>query len=148
METAYTAEFADGTYRFWLPLPRVIAAEREMGRDGAPRSVLALFYDLGESLGSALGEMVLAGSMDARISECQTVIRNALIGGNEALIDGETSVVGESQARELVATYCYPARPMMHDIGLAWQILHAAVYGINTSGSKKKDAGSGDPGPS
>lgn len=148
METALTADFADGSYRFWLPMSRVVAAEREMGRDGIPRSLLGLFYDIGEGLGTALGEHVLAGSIPARLSECQTVIRNALIGGNEGMVDGEQIAIGDTLAKELVDTYCYPARPAMHDVALAWQILRAAIYGIDTSGSKKKDGASVDPDPS
>lgn len=148
MDTALTTDFADGAYRFWLPMPRVIAAEREMG--GA-RSIFALFYDLGEALAQAgNGRMVLAGVTEARLSECHAVIRNALVGGNEGRVAGETVAVGDGMARELVETYCYPARPAMHDLALAWEVLRAAIYGIDTaaSGSKKKPVETGDHVPS
>jgi hypothetical protein len=148
VETSYTADFGDGTYKFWLPMTRIVAAEREMGRDGSPRSIIALFYDIGESLGDMLGDHVVAGPMAAHVSECHAVIRNALIGGNEGRIGDETLAVGDTMARDLVATYCYPARPIMHDIGLAWQILKAAIYGIEISGSKKKGEATDAPSPS
>lgn len=144
METALTTKFGDGTYRFWLPMPRVIAAEREISG-----SILALFYDIAEALGESVGgTIVLAGSTDARLKSCHAVIRNALVGGNEGQVDGEIIAVGDTLARELVETYCYPARPAMHDIALAWEILRAAVYGIDATAQKKRTgAGAQTPDP-
>jgi hypothetical protein len=126
VETRVTLDFADGRYDFWLPMPRVIAAERE-----ADTGIFALFHELGENLGRSVGgEMVLVGATPARLKACHAVIRNALCGGGTA----------EQEARELVETYCYPARPAMFDLALAWNILKAAVYGIDMTavGSKKK----------
>jgi hypothetical protein len=117
-------------------MPRVIAVEREIGG-----SILALFYNLGEGLGQAMGETVLAAPSAATLKQCHSVIRNALIGGNEGRVDGEEIAVGDTLGLELVETYCYPARPAMHDLALAWQILRAAVYGVQLpEGSKKKEA--------
>lgn len=150
METALIKPFADGEYRFWLPMPRVIAAEREMSRDRErPRSIFGLFYDLGEALASNLGQLVLAGPTSATINECQSVIRNALCGGDEGTVNGETIAVGDAMAQELLQTYCYPARPAMHDVALAWDILKAAIYGVEIpEGSKKKAAKTEIPLPS
>lgn len=145
MDTKTTLPFADGEYTFWLPMPRVIAAEREMGRldaDGRkqPRSIFALFHDIGTHVGAVSEEIVLAGPSPALLADVHALIRNALIGGNDGLVGGEQIAVPDSLARELVDTYCYPARPAMHDLALAWKILSAAIYGIDSSGSKKKDA--------
>lgn len=140
METALTRTFADGEYRFWLPMPRVIAAEREMSRERS-RSIFAVFYDLGEALASNMGGLLLAGPASATLAECQIIIRNALCGGNEGLVGGEQIAVGDALAKELVATYCYPARPAMHDAEMAYRILEAAVYGVQLpEGAKKKAA--------
>ncbi len=125
METRVTLAFADGDYDFWLPMPRVIAVERE-----ADCSIFALFHNLGESLGSGGGEMVLIGGSEARLKQCHALIRNALVGGDTP----------EVTARELVETYCYPARPAIADMALAWNILRAAVYGIDTTVLSKKKA--------
>ncbi len=134
METRTTLPFADGDYEFWLPMPRVVAAEREI--EG---SIFALFYDIAENLGSAMGELVLVGATEARLKSCHAVIRNALVGGG----------TGEQEARDLVATYCYPARPAMHDVALAYNILKAAIYGIVLPDTvKKKDEASADLAPS
>lgn len=148
METAITKAFGDGEYRFWLPMPRVIAAEREMSRD-RPRSILALFYDLGENLATSGGAMVMAGPSAATLHECQAVIRNALCGGGEGMVDGAQVAVGDAMAQELARTYCYPARPAMHDIALAWEILKAAIYGVQIpADAKKKAEATATPSPS
>ena len=149
METAITKAFGDGEYRLWLPMPRVIAAEREMSRD-RPRSILALFYDLGENLASTTGgQVVMAGPSTATLHECQVVIRNALCGGGEGLVDWVQVAVGDALAQELTRTYCYPARPAMHDVALAWEILRAAVYGVQIpEGAKKKASATAPPSPS
>jgi hypothetical protein len=105
-------------------MPRVIAFERE-----ADCSIFALFYVIGENLGEALGgAKVLVGGTDARLKQCHSLIRNALIGGGTS----------EADARALVETYCYPARPAMHDLALAWEVLNAAIFGVQVVGSKKK----------
>lgn len=149
MDTKVTLPFADGEYTFWLPMPRVVAAEREMARrdaDGAcnPHSIFAVFHDIGSHLGQIGDEPALIGPSPALLSDAHTIIRNALIGGNSGMVDGESVAVHESLARELVETYCYPARPAMHDLGLAWKVLRAAIYGIDP-GSKKKDGADSAP---
>lgn len=152
MDTACTLPFADGEYRFWLPMPRVIAAEREMGAidgDGVrrPKSIFAVFHETGEHLGMIGDEAVLTGPSPSLLSEAHAVIRNALIGGGGGTVNGEAVIVNEASARELVSTYCYPARPAMHDLGLAWRVLRAAIYGIDPS-LKKKDGEASAPSPS
>ena len=147
MDTKVTLPFADGDYTFWLPMPRVIAAEREMGRRDAegikqPHSIFAAFHQIGEHIGSIADQTVLAGPMPALLGDAHAVIRNALCGGGEGVVNGQAVSVGDSLAKELVETYCYPARPAIHDIGLAWQILRAAIYGIDTGSKKKADADS------
>ena len=123
METRTTLPFSDGDKEFWLPMPRVVAAEREI--EG---SIFALFYDIAENLGSAMGELVLVGATEVRLKSCHAVIRNALVGGG----------TGEQEARDLVATYCYPARPAMRDVALAYNVLKAAIYGIELAPDAKK----------
>lgn len=124
-------------------MSRIVAAEREMARadaDGTrkPHSILTAFHDLGSHLGEVLdGTPVLTGPMPVLPSDAHAIIRNALVGGNRGMVNGDQIAVGDAMARELVETYCYPARPMVHDLGLAWRILRAAVYGID-AGSKKK----------
>lgn len=133
-------------------MPRVVAVERETARRGPEgvkqdHSIFAIFHEIGGHIGEIGDEQVLLGPAPALLSDTHAIIRNALIGGGEGRAAGENVVVTEALARELVETYCYPARPAMHDLGLAWRILHAAVYGI-AGGSKKKAKADGDPSPS
>lgn len=128
-ETKATAHFAGEDRDFWLPMSRVVAFERE-----ADISIFALFYAIGENLGSVGGgETVLIGSSDARLRQCHSLIRNALIGAG----------VPEKESAELVQTYCYPNRPAMLDVALCFSILQAAIYGIKLPESSKKKSGRG-----
>ena len=152
MDTKVTLLFADGEYSFWLPLPRLIAAEREMGRADSegtrqPRSIFAIFHELGAHLAEISGETVLAGPSPALLTDAHAIIRNALIGGESGLVEGESIAVTDTMAKELVKVYCFPARPAIHDLGLAWRILQAAIYGVAT-GSKKKGGADDAPQPS
>lgn len=123
-ETKATAHFAGEDRDFWLPMSRVVAFERE-----ADCSIFALFYAIGENLGSvAGGEAVLIGSSDARLKQCHSLIRNALIGAG----------MPEKEAAELIKVYCFPARPAVYDLDLAYRILDAAIYGIKLPESSKK----------
>ncbi len=125
METRVTVHFAGEDRDFWLPMARVVAFERE-----ADCSIFALFYLIGENIASLTGEdTVLIGLSDARLKQCHSLIRNALIGAGEP----------EKEAAELVKTYCFPTRAAILDMALAYQILNAAIYGIKVDeGSKKK----------
>jgi hypothetical protein len=124
-ETAVTLPFADGEYTFYLPLIRVAAFKREAGC-----SPYELFFWLGQALGRIGEEIVLSGPSPADPEQCIHLIRNALIGGGTE----------QTQAKKLVEQYCFPARPAIHDMALAWQILEAAVYGVKLP-AKKKPAG-------
>jgi hypothetical protein len=131
-ETSITLPFADGDYQFFLPLPRVVAAERE-----ADCSIFELFSEIGAGVGAVGDELILISPSAAALKQCHAVIRNALIGGGQ----------GEEEARKLLETYCYPARPAIADLGLTYKILGAAIYGVRL---KKKDVpeGPSDESPS
>jgi hypothetical protein len=123
-ETSVTLAFADGDYTFFLPMQRLIAAEREM-----KCSLFEAFYNLGNHVAGVEGKEVLAGPSPATLPQCQALIRNGLIGG------GQT----EERARELVETYCYPARAAILDAALAFKVARAAIYGVQTAPKKKAD---------
>ena len=137
MDTALTSPFADGEYRFWLPLPQVFELERECG------SMLALEERLRAGIGQdGAGGAVFVGGGDATAKEIREVIRIGLIGGNNATVDGEEKEVGPTRAKALVSDYTYPARPLAESAALAWSILSAAIFGIEL---KKKSDPEGDP---
>lgn len=144
-DTALEKRFADGVYRFWLPLPQVIEIERKCGTratDGTmpPKSLFTIYDQLSGGLADSDGEPVYFGGGGALISDARAVIRGALAGGNHGLVDGEEIEVGPGRAQELVDAYTYPNRPMIEAVHLAWHILHAAIVGIDV---KKKGQSAG-----
>lgn len=126
MDTATEVKFADGTYRFWLPLPQIIELERKTG----DKSVFAIYDELSGGLGLKDDAPVYLGGGGAHITDIRETIRLGLIGGNEGLTDAGKIEVGPLLAKQLVDDYVYPARPLIEGQHIAWQILHAAINGI------------------
>lgn len=127
METRTTLPFADGDYEFWLPMtPSVIPFERESGGE----SIFTLFYNIGENAGTVAGEMVLTGPAPVSMDHIHSLIRNALIGGGTP----------SAEAKALVKVYCFPARPAILDMALAYNVLKAAIYGIELPENGKKNS--------
>lgn len=116
METHLIAYLGADDQTFYLPIARWIAAEKEAGC-----SLFQVYYWLGEHLGKVAAEFILTGPCPATLSQCQAVIRNALVGGG----------MEEKAARDLVQTYCAPARPAIRDMALAWEVLNEVIYGVD-----------------
>lgn len=133
METAVTAEFADGEYRFWLPLPQMSALERSCGNT----SILEIEERLRAAVGQDGETYVFLGGGSAMIADIRETIRLALIGGNHGMVGGEEIEVGPIRAKQLVDEYVCPARPMSEGVVLAWRILYALVFGARLK--KKAD---------
>ena len=133
MDTAVELDFADGRYRFWLALPHIIELERKTGN----KSVFAIYDQLGAGLGLEGDSAVYLGGGAAMITDIRETIRLGLIGGNNAVVDGQQVEVGPIRARELVDLYTFPNRPIIEGAHIAWSILHAAITGIDLK--KKRD---------
>lgn len=117
-------DFADGEYRFWLPIPQVLELERNAG------SLLALEYALKNSIGlNESGDPEFSGGGSAEHLAIRETIRLALIGGAKGTVNGEQIEVGPNTAKALVDNYVYPARPIGESAVLAWSILAAAIWG-------------------
>lgn len=126
VETRVEADFADGRYVFWLPMPQVIELERIAGA-----SILAIEERLRAGIGQEDGGgVVFLGGGGATVREIREVIRLGLIGGNEGCASGEVREVGPLVARDLVDAYVYPNRPLVEGAALAWRILNAAIFGV------------------
>lgn len=138
METRLEAPFADGEYSFWLPLPQVFELERACG------SLIAIEERLRAGIGiDDAGKPVFIGGGEAGTKEIIETIRVGLIGGNRGLVNGEEREIGPLEAKRLVENYAYPARPLVESAVLAWQIVNAALRGIQLK--KKADPPSGEP---
>lgn len=66
------------------------------------------FHDLGAHLGQRAMGTILTGPSPALLSDAHAIIRNALAGGAEGMVDGEDLRTSGTMARRLVAVYCYP----------------------------------------
>lgn len=139
MDTAVELKFADGRYRFWLPLPQVFELERK-----TEASMLAIEERLRAAIGvdgkdeSGDPKFVFLGGGSALMADVRETIRLGLIGGNSGFVDEVETEVGPGVAQQLVNNYVYPARPLSEGVVLAWRILHAAIHGVELH-SKKKD---------
>lgn len=132
--TDYTADFADGTYRFWLTL----RALNEFEQSG---SLFAFHFELDQAIGiDAAGGFVYTGGAAPDARRVTNLIRLALIGGNSGTVTGETSEVSPTRAMQLVENYCYPARPIDEAAALAYNIGHAAIYGNRAARDAKAKA--------
>ncbi|TKD50223.1 GTA-gp10 family protein [Sphingomonas baiyangensis] len=136
-ETAITLDFGRGTYRFWLPMPRIIEIERNCG----DTSIVTIYESLSDGIGldRETDEPRFLGTGPARISHISEVIRCAAIGGGQAEIAGEVVKVGPLDAQQLVADYV-TGRPYTEHAPVAWAILHAAIMGVKLGSKKKAEA--------
>jgi hypothetical protein len=137
-DTAVHLQFADGEYRFWLPLPQVVELERKTGA-----SILAIEERLRAAIGADGPQedptFVFLGGGSATVADVRETLRLALWGGGGGLVDGQEVEVGPNMARQLVDTYVYPARPFSEGVVQAWRVLHAAIHGVQLV--KKKGEG-------
>jgi hypothetical protein len=125
-ETRVEAEFADGEYVFWLPLIQVAELERTTGTP-----MLAIEESLRPAIGKDVDDAFhFTGGGAATVKQIREVIRLALIGGNDGMVDGEKVEMGPHAAKHLVDAYVYPARPLGEGAVLAWRILHGAIFGV------------------
>ena len=145
METAVDLAFADGEYRFWLPLPQVIELERKTGT-----SILVIEERLRGAIGvdgadeSGDPAFVFLGGGSAMMGDVRETLRLGLIGGNSAVVDGQQIEVGPVLAKQLIDNYTYPARPFSEGVVQAWRVLHAAIHGVEL---KKKAETTAKPKP-
>lgn len=123
--TEITLPFADGEYRFFLPLAQVTELER-----AAEASMFAIEWSLREGIGIAEdGKAFFAGNSAAETKAIRNTVRLALIGGGRGKVDGAEVEVGPRRATELVDAYLFPAQPLANGAALAWRILATAIYG-------------------
>lgn len=144
--TEITLPFADGTYRFWLPIPQVNELESKLASFGGPVSMFGLEWQLRQSISlAANGDAVFAGGGDAVAKAVRETIRLGLIGGGFAVVDDDKVEVGPNRAKELLEAYVYPARPLAEAAALAWRVLAAAIYGNEPNApTDDKPSSSGD----
>lgn len=137
MDTAVTLQFADGEYRFFLPMARIVEVERQCG----DKSIEIMYQEMGGSLGidpETDAPIYLSGGA-ARIKDVYEVIRCGAIGGGECRIGEETRKVSPLDAKALVDEYV-DGRPFSETVPVAWAILNAALHGVRLKKKAEPEA--------
>ncbi len=136
MDTAVTLEFGDGTYRFWLPMARIVEIERLCG----DKSILVMHSEFSSALEAGEEDekpTFVGGSANVKIRDLYEVIRCAAIGGNQCEVAGKVSDVSPIDAKRLAANYV-DGRPFVELVEVAFAILDAAIRGVKVK--KKADS--------
>lgn len=133
-DTATTLPFAGGEFRFWLPMPQIVAIERgplANRHEGYPRSVFAMYDAISAGLGiSDDGGAVYVGGAEALVGDVRNIILQGLIGGASGTIDGDEIKVTPAVAADLVKQYTYPYASLTEAMHLAYLILNPAIRGV------------------
>lgn len=143
MDTAVELEFANGTYRFWLPMPQILELERVCGmKDGDGRqhskSVFTMFEEMSRGLVYGADDQVqYAGGGASHALDINETLRLGLIGGKSGMVDGVEIEVGPLTAKRLVSEYGYPAVNLGDALVTAWTVLDRAINGTRLK--KKAD---------
>lgn len=124
MRTDVDIEFADGVYRFFLPLKPLIALEERFGSMAGFEGKLRQAIGLNEK-----GQPIFAGGGEFEAAACREIIRSGLVGGGRALVDDGVIEVTPRLANGLLDQFVYPDRPMGEAAAVAWRVLAAAYYG-------------------
>lgn len=128
MQTWIDLRFADGEYSFRLGLAQISEIERR-----CDAGIGAIFARTSKGrYGFADGEIVPEAA-EYRFGELVEVIRQALIGGNAGIVDGNEVKVSSLRAGELIDRYVLAVtdqRMILTEVWkLAYSILHALMHG-------------------
>jgi hypothetical protein len=130
MDSGIRIKFANGTYLFRLLWPQLLELERNCGRvdkDGSriAKSVFTIFNEM--------------AAMSANAIDIKETIRLGLIGGGEAIVDGQPITVGALTAAQLTEDYIFP----LNDARMvAEAILYETIAGVEL---KKKTQATDKP---
>ena len=144
-QTSITLPFADGEYVFRLGIAQINEIQNRTG-DGIgavfARMLKGRFYR-----SSPAGEVVIGDPTQAeyRIEDLLVVIRQGLLGGGKAIVDGAEIDVDAARVNQLMLGYVFPAEgcPIKDAWALASAILHPAIEGYDPpdgDADKKKEA--------
>lgn len=122
--TYIETEFADGLYKFQLGMPQILELEQKTGI-----GIGALFARVIKGRYDADGDLIILPTQgEYHVTDLVETIRQGLIGGNHAVVDGVEVKVTPVVAQRLITTYVIP-RPVTEAWGLAVAILGALIVG-------------------
>lgn len=119
-------EFADGLYTFALPLPQIDELQRKcgIGIGGLFARVLKGYHRVGDEV------VQVPDQAEFYAMDLVETIRQGLIGGNHATVDGKEITVSPALANRLIENYVM-ARPLSKSWSLAASILAACIIGYD-----------------
>lgn len=133
-------DFADGEYRFALPLGQIDELQRKCGA-----GIGAIFARTLRGVSQHEGRIVLIPSAaEFYALDVIETIRQGLIGGKFGTVDGQRVEVNPIVARRLVDNYVLN-QPLSNAWEIAVSILGAVVVGHETPGKKDLAAASETP---
>lgn len=131
-------DFADGEYRFALPLAQIDELQRKCGA-----GIGAIFARTIKGAHRVGDELILApGQAEFYALDIIETVRQGLIGGKMGTVDGKTVDVTPPLAKRLVDNYVL-GQPLSHAWELAVAILGAVIVGYEppeTPGKKESVA--------
>lgn len=119
MQTYIDLDFADGNYRFALPLARLNAVQEKCG------PIFAVFGRVANAQCSA--------------ADAIEIVREALIGGKRGEVSGQEVEVTPAKANQLVRDYLED-EPLFNVRSLAEAILTARMFGYEAAEKKSPKA--------
>lgn len=139
-QTYIELEFADGEYRFKLPLAQIQEVQVKCGA-----GIGRIFARVMAGVHASGDELILVPSQaEWNVLDLIEVIRQGLIGGNHCLVNGQSKQVGPGDAQRLIEAYVTP-RPLTEAWEYAAAILGACVVGYTPPG---KDGAAAEETPS
>ncbi len=130
LETSVNLPFADGVYKFALPLPRMDELEKKTGR-----GIGALFARIMAGRFDVENDTVyLAGQAEFSSGDLIETVRQGLIGGGQATVDEAEIKVSSVLADRLIQNYLVH-QPLTDAWKLAAAILGARIEGRAPDGN-------------
>lgn len=133
-------DFADGEYRFALPLAQIDELQRKCGA-----GIGAIFARTLKGASRHGDNIILApGQAEFYAADIIETIRQGLVGGKTGTVDGKAVEVTPPIARRLVDNYVLN-QPLSHAWEIAVAILGAVIVGYEPPGKKEQAAASETP---
>lgn len=128
MQTWIVLPFANGEYRFALGLEQIKEIER-----AANCGIGAVFARTSKGRYGLLEGEIYPELAEYKFTELVEVIRQALIGGGEAIVDGQDVKIPAVRANQVVESYLLGISDQRIAITQIWMIayaiLHALIHG-------------------
>jgi hypothetical protein len=133
VQTWVDIKFADGVYRFQFGLGQISELEKKCDAGLGRIFARTLAGRYGFTPADALPL-----EAEYRFTELVEIIRQGLIGGNHAEIDGQPKTVSSVRANDLIANYVLNPGPDRWPVSAVWNlaasVLHALIEGYTPPG--------------